>query len=104
VSGYQADVVLFPEFFNGPLMAPWNDQGPAEAVRQLAGYTEAIRDQMLKFAVSYNINIIAGSMPEYDGEQPAQRLLPASPRRHLGSPVQGSRHARRGQLLGPEGR
>ncbi len=68
VSGYQADVVLFPEFFNGPLMAPWNDQGPAEAVRQLAGYTEAIRDQMLKFAVSYNINIIAGSMPEYDGE------------------------------------
>ncbi|QKK02338.1 MAG: GNAT family N-acetyltransferase [Pseudomonadota bacterium] len=69
VSGYQADVVLFPEFFNGPLMAPWNDQGPAEAVRQLAGYTEAIRDQMLKLAVSYNINIIAGSMPEYDGER-----------------------------------
>lgn len=69
VSGYQADVVLFPEFFNGPMMAPWNDQGPAEAVRQLAGYTEAIREQMLKFAVSYNINIVAGSMPEYDGEQ-----------------------------------
>ncbi|MGY6629768.1 MAG: GNAT family N-acetyltransferase [Wenzhouxiangella sp.] len=68
VSGYQADVVLFPEFFNGPMMAPWNDQGPAEAVRQLAGYTEAIRDQMLKYAVSYNINIIAGSMPEYDGD------------------------------------
>ncbi len=69
VSGYQADVVLFPEFFNGPMMAPWNDQGPAEAVRQLAGYTEAIRDQMLKYAVSYNINIIAGSMPEYDGDK-----------------------------------
>lgn len=68
VSGYQADVVLFPEFFNGPLMAPWNGQGPAEAVRQLAGYTEAIRDRMSKLAVSYNINIIAGSMPEYDGE------------------------------------
>ena len=69
VSGYQADVVLFPEFFNGPMMAPWNDQGPAEAVRQLAGYTEAIREQMLKYAVSYNINIIAGSMPEYDGDK-----------------------------------
>ncbi|WP_245960835.1 bifunctional GNAT family N-acetyltransferase/carbon-nitrogen hydrolase family protein [Wenzhouxiangella sediminis] len=69
VSGYQADVVLFPEFFNGPMMAPWNDQGPAEAVRQLAGYTEAIRDKMQQFAVSYNINIIAGSMPEYDGER-----------------------------------
>ncbi len=68
VSGYQADVVLFPEFFNGPLMAPWNDQGPAGAVRRLAEYTEEIRDRMLKFAVSYNINIIAGSMPEYDGD------------------------------------
>ncbi len=69
VSGYQADVVLFPEFFNGPLMAKWNDEGPAEAVRQLAGYTEAIRNRMQQFAVSYNINIIAGSMPEYDGER-----------------------------------
>lgn len=68
VSGYQADLVLFPEFFNGPLMAPWNDQGPAEAVRQLASYTEAIRDEMSRMAVRYNINIIAGSMPEYDGE------------------------------------
>ena len=69
VSGYQADVVLFPEFFNGPMMAPWNDQGPAEAVRQLAGYTEQVRDQLLRYAVSYNINIVAGSMPEYDGEE-----------------------------------
>jgi predicted amidohydrolase/ribosomal protein S18 acetylase RimI-like enzyme len=69
VSGYQADVVLFPEFFNGPMMAPWNDQGPAEAVRKLAGYTEQIREQMQRFAVSYNINIVAGSMPEYDGEK-----------------------------------
>ncbi|QOC23690.1 GNAT family N-acetyltransferase [Wenzhouxiangella sp. AB-CW3] len=69
VSGYQADVVLFPEFFNGPLMASYNDEGPAEAVRQLADYTDAIRDRMQQFAVSYNINIIAGSMPEYDGER-----------------------------------
>jgi len=69
VSGYQADVVLFPEFFNGPMMAPWNDQGPAEAVRQLAAYTDDIRDEMSRLAVSYNINIVAGSMPEYDDEQ-----------------------------------
>lgn len=68
VSGYQADVVMFPEFFNGPLMARYNDQGPAEAVRRLAEYTTEIRDEMLRLAVAYNINIIAGSMPEYDGE------------------------------------
>ena len=69
VSGYQADVVLFPEFFTGPMMAPWNDQGPAEAVRQLAGYTDAVREEMSRLAVSYNINIIAGSMPEVDRDQ-----------------------------------
>ena len=68
VSGYQADVVMFPEFFNGPLMARYNDQGPAEAVRRLADYTDEIREEMLRLAVAYNINIIAGSMPEYDGE------------------------------------
>lgn len=68
VSGYQADVVMFPEFFNGPLMARYNDQGPAEAVRRLAEYTETIREEMIRLAVAYNINIIAGSMPEYDGE------------------------------------
>ena len=28
VFGYQADVLLFPEFFNGPLMAPLERSGP----------------------------------------------------------------------------
>lgn len=69
VSGYQADVLLFPEFFNGPLMAAYNDEGPAQAVRKLATYTETIRDELVRLALSYNINIIAGSMPEYDGEE-----------------------------------
>ena len=39
----------------------------AEAVRQLAEYTEPLRDAILELAIAYNVNIIAGSMPEYQG-------------------------------------
>ncbi len=63
VSGYKADFVLFPEFFNAPLMAAYNDMMVSEAVRELATYTHRIRDQFKELAVSYNINIITGSMP-----------------------------------------
>jgi predicted amidohydrolase/GNAT superfamily N-acetyltransferase len=65
VSSYNADFVLFPEFFNAPLMALFNDVSSPDAVRMLADYTETIRDEMLNMAVSYNINIICGSMPLY---------------------------------------
>ncbi len=66
VAGYKADIVLFPEFFNAPLMAKFNEDSGADAVRALAEYTEAIREKMINFAISYNINIIAGSMPVYE--------------------------------------
>ncbi|WP_040405289.1 bifunctional GNAT family N-acetyltransferase/carbon-nitrogen hydrolase family protein [Ectothiorhodospira sp. PHS-1] len=69
VSGYQADVVLFPEFFNGPLMGQFNQDNTAEAVRHLADYTDTLRQEMVNLALAYNINIIAGSMPEYDGRE-----------------------------------
>jgi predicted amidohydrolase/GNAT superfamily N-acetyltransferase len=65
VAGYQADIILFPEFFNVPLMAQFNQDNPAEAVRRLAEYTEPVRQEMVRLALAYNINIIAGSMPEY---------------------------------------
>jgi predicted amidohydrolase/GNAT superfamily N-acetyltransferase len=63
VSGYRSDFALFPEFFNAPLMAPSNHLGEAEAIRELAGYTEKIRDRFSELSISYNINIITGSMP-----------------------------------------
>lgn len=63
VSGYQSDFILFPELFNAPLMAPYNHLSEAMAIRELAQYTEPLRDKMLEFAISYNINIITGSMP-----------------------------------------
>ena len=64
VSGYQSDFVLFPEYFNAPLMARFNDDSEAEAIRGLAQYTTEIRDRFVKLAISYNINIITGSMPQ----------------------------------------
>jgi predicted amidohydrolase/ribosomal protein S18 acetylase RimI-like enzyme len=66
VSDYQSDFILFPELFNAPLMAEFNQQSTPDAIRSLAGYTEQIRQKMLEFAVAYNINIIAGSMPIYE--------------------------------------
>ena len=64
VAGYNADFCMFPEFFNGPLMAESNDRSPAAAIRHLAQYSEEIRKELISLAVVYNINIIAGSMPE----------------------------------------
>lgn len=69
VAGYKSDFALFPEFFNAPLMAEYNHLSEAEAIRKLAGYTEEIRERFLKLAISYNVNIITGSMPLLDGEK-----------------------------------
>lgn len=66
VSGYKADCVMFPEFFNAPLMSLTNQDSPSVAIRAMAAFTEAIKKKMMELAVSYNINIIAGSMPVYE--------------------------------------
>jgi predicted amidohydrolase/GNAT superfamily N-acetyltransferase len=63
VSDYQSDFILFPEFFNAPLMAEYNHLGEAKAIRELAKFTEPLREKFAEFAVSYNVNIISGSMP-----------------------------------------
>lgn len=68
VSDYKSDFILFPELFSAPLMAEFKDLRASESIRALAGYTEAIRDKMQEFSVSYNINIITGSMPYLQGE------------------------------------
>jgi class 3 adenylate cyclase/ribosomal protein S18 acetylase RimI-like enzyme len=66
MAGYNCDFILFPEFFNAALLAQFNQDDPAEAMRGLAQYTDEICEAMLKLAVSYNINIVAGSMPVYE--------------------------------------
>ena len=64
VSAYRADFALFPEFFNAPLMAEFNHLPEAEAIRELAKFTPEVVEKFSKLAISYNINIITGSMPE----------------------------------------
>lgn len=64
VSGYRADFALFPEFFNAPLMAENNHLAEPDAIRELAKHTESIVARFSELAISYNINIITGSMPE----------------------------------------
>ena len=64
VSDYKSDFVLFPEYFNAPLMAKFNDKSESEAIRKLAQYTDEIRRRFIDLAISYNINIITGSMPQ----------------------------------------
>ncbi|WP_229732546.1 carbon-nitrogen hydrolase family protein [Muriicola marianensis] len=64
VSGYRSDFALFPEFFNAPLMAENNHLGESQAIRELAKHTEDIVKKFSEFSISYNINIITGSMPE----------------------------------------
>ncbi len=63
ISAYNSDFVLFPEYFNAPLLAEFNHMHEADAIRAVADYTEEIRDRFVKLAISYNINIITGSMP-----------------------------------------
>ncbi|MGB0526104.1 MAG: bifunctional GNAT family N-acetyltransferase/carbon-nitrogen hydrolase family protein [Flammeovirgaceae bacterium] len=64
VSGYRSDFALFPEFFNAPLMAENNHLSEPEAIRELAQHTTAIVERFSTLAITYNINIISGSMPE----------------------------------------
>ncbi|AEA45090.1 carbon-nitrogen hydrolase family protein [Fluviicola taffensis] len=69
VSGYRSDFALFPEFFNAPLMAENNHLSEPQAIRELAQYTQEIVQQFSKLAISYNINIITGSMPEIQNDR-----------------------------------
>jgi len=69
VSGYRCDFALFPEFFNAPLMAQNNHLSEPAAIRELAKHTEKIVEMFSNFSVSYNINIVAGSMPEIKNDK-----------------------------------
>jgi predicted amidohydrolase len=45
-------------------MGKFNDMDSRHAIKELAQFTRPIIEAMSKMAVSYNVNIIAGSMPE----------------------------------------
>lgn len=69
LSNYQADFALFPEFFNAPLMGLNTEQSSVEAIRFLSEFTEDIKQRFSQMAVTYNINIISGSMPVLEDDR-----------------------------------
>ena len=69
LSDYKSDIALFPEFFNAPLMGLTDQLDQTRAIRFLAGFTEQFRNEMSEMAVSYNINIVTGSMPLIENDR-----------------------------------
>ncbi|MCB1668053.1 MAG: GNAT family N-acetyltransferase [Pseudomonadales bacterium] len=69
LSDYQCDLALLPEFFNAPLMGLENHVNSINSIKALAEFTEEIVEAISKLAVSYNINIIAGSMPVIEDDE-----------------------------------
>jgi len=69
LSDYQSDFAVFPELFNAPLMGLTDQSDQVAAIRYLGTHTEAFKTELSRMAVSYNINIIGGSMIEEGDDQ-----------------------------------
>lgn len=69
LSDYQCDLALFPELFNAPLIGLNQKRNAIDDIWALAGYSEEILSAISAMAVSYNINIIAGSMPIIESDE-----------------------------------
>ncbi len=68
VSAYKSDFAVFPELFNGPLLAAFNHLSEADAMRELAKHTPEMKERFQALAISYNVNIITGSLPSIEEE------------------------------------
>ncbi len=66
ISSYQSDFALLPELFNGPLLAKYNHLSEVDAMKELAKFTPELKDRFRELAISYNVNIIAGSVPSIE--------------------------------------
>lgn len=64
VADYKSDFVVFPELFTLQLLSI-EDQAlsPHESIEALTKYTPRFKEAMRSMALSYNVNIIAGSHP-----------------------------------------
>lgn len=69
LSDYQCDLALLPEFFNAPLMGIGEHANSIDAIKALAEYSAEIIVEISRLAVSYNINIIAGSLPVIEDDE-----------------------------------
>lgn len=64
VADYKGDFVVFPELFTLQLLSIEDQQlTPAQAIEALTKYTDRFKEVMRDMALSFNVNIIAGSHP-----------------------------------------
>ncbi len=64
VADYKGDFVVFPELFTLQLLSIEDQElSPFESIEALTKYTPRFKDAMRQMALSYNVNIIAGSHP-----------------------------------------
>ena len=63
LSDYKCDLALLPELFNAPLMGIETHKTSLDAIKALAQFTDEIVEEISRLAVTYNISIIAGSLP-----------------------------------------
>lgn len=68
MADYECDFVLFPEFFNAPLMGLGDQSNQFEAIRFLSTFAARTLEALSELAITYNINIIAGSIPVMEGD------------------------------------
>ncbi len=69
LSDYKCDVAVFPEFFSAPLVALGKHESSVDSMWFLAEFTMDIINQISRLAVTYNINIIGGSMPLVEDDE-----------------------------------
>ncbi|MEY3012121.1 MAG: hypothetical protein RIT45_856 [Pseudomonadota bacterium] len=75
VAGYNADVLLLPELVHAPLMTLTAKPSASLAMRELAAFSEPLREALLAWAVSYNLNIVLGGLPDYRDDHVVLRSL-----------------------------
>lgn len=64
VADYKSDFVVFPELFSLQLLSIENQElTPQQSIEALTKYTPLIKKAFRDMALSYNVNIIAGSHP-----------------------------------------
>jgi len=66
LSAYKPDFVLFPEYFSLCLASKASHGTDKMMLEYVAGFTEKLRSAFVQMAQTYQINIIAGSMPLAD--------------------------------------
>ncbi len=62
-ANYGADFVLYPEYFSLPLLGLFAHHEELEQIKLLAGMAGTFEKAFSRFATTYQINIVAGSIP-----------------------------------------